>query len=98
MFSQITLVGNLGGDPELKEFGDKKVCNFSIATNKKWKEEGETKSKTQWFNVSVWGEYGKSVSNTLKKGSRVVLTGEPRNNKTEKGNFTDVIAEKIIFL
>jgi single-strand DNA-binding protein len=57
MFQQITIVGNLGNDPEMRyaPSGDA-VTSFSLAVSRKWKDNsGEAKEKTVWFRISVWG-------------------------------------------
>lgn len=78
MFQQITLVGNLGRDPELRYTpGGKQVCDFSLAVN-------EGKDSTAWFNVSVWGSQAESVSTYLHKGSPALVVGRLRY--TEDGS------------
>lgn len=76
--NQITLVGNLTRDPELRfTTGGTAVCNFGVAytprrrnANGEW-EDGDT----SFFNVSVWRELGENAAATLVKGSRVVIVG-----------------------
>ena len=55
--NKVQLIGNLTADPELKEFNqDSKVCNFSVATSRKWKNNGtgaETEV-TEFHPIVVW--------------------------------------------
>lgn len=68
---QITVVGNLGRDPELKDVGDTHVCSFSVAHNRKAKGE----EFTDWYNVDAWGKLGELCAEYLAKGRTCVVTG-----------------------
>lgn len=78
-------IGNLGRDPEQKEYGNgKRLCSFSIATNKKIKGE----KVATWVNVSVFDEFKVDfVMKYLKKGMKVFVEGEPsaRHYTTKAG-------------
>ena len=74
---EITVSGRLGGDSEVKALeNDRKVINFSIASNvKKFDNStGELKEKTFWFRCSHFVKSDK-VAGYLKKGNRVVVLG-----------------------
>lgn len=71
--------GRIGRDAERKAVGDFSVVEFSVAENwKRGKQEG-----TNWFRVSVWGNYGESLIAHLKKGQPISLTGELRVREYE---------------
>lgn len=77
MFQQLTLVGNLGRDPELRytEQGVP-VCDFSLAVNEKWTgKDGDAREKTLWFRVTVWRAQAETVAQYLKKGRQVLVVG-----------------------
>ena len=76
MFHTIIIVGNLGGDPELRymETG-KAVCSFSVASSNTIKVDGETKKETTWWRVSVFGNSAEACNNHLHKGSKVLVEG-----------------------
>lgn len=80
----LTVVGNLGGDPETREVGDSSVTSFSLAYNTKIKGE----SVTYWFRVSAWGKLGEVCDEYLHKGSQVAVAGQfhPREYKDNEGN------------
>ena len=67
-----TFVGGLPRDAELKEFGENKVCNFSIGSNVGF---GENK-KTLWIECGLWGKRGEGLNDSLKKGQQVIVSGE----------------------
>lgn len=79
MYQKITIVGNLGGDPEMRYMPDgSAVTNFSVATSRNWtnKSSGEKMSQTTWFRVATWGKAAEAVHQYLKKGSKVLVEGE----------------------
>lgn len=49
------LTGRLGKEPEVRQVGDSEVANFSVATDRSWKDKnGEWQSKTTWHNIVKW--------------------------------------------
>jgi single-strand DNA-binding protein len=87
--NNLTLVGNLTRDFELR-FGDGwAVANSAIAVNKSWfnKKTNEWDEKTTFFNISVWGESETSnVVESLSKGDRVIVAGEMQVGSYEDDN------------
>lgn len=62
----------LARDAELRDVGDKKVCNFSVGSNVGY---GDNQ-KTLWLDCSIWGRRGEALNDSLKKGQQVFLSGE----------------------
>lgn len=94
-FSQITVVGNVGKDPEIRHLGDGSlVANFSIAVNDKVTYNGETKQTTHWFQVDVWqdGERKSGLVDVVQKyvvkGAQLLVQGRPiiRKYQDRDGN------------
>jgi single-strand DNA-binding protein len=88
--NEARLIGNLGGDPEIKQMANgKPMALFSVATSEKWKDKvtGEEKQDVQWHNVAVFEpklvEYAKAE---LKKGSLVRLEGRIVNSRWKDGD------------
>ena len=80
-FNKITLVGNLGRDPELRYTPQgTPVCSFSIATNERRKDRttGENNDITTWFRVTLWGRQAETASQYLTKGRPVYIEGRLR--------------------
>lgn len=67
------ILGRLGDDAELKETAlGTEMLKFSLANNTGYGD----KKKTNWFNCVMWGERGAKLTEYLKKGSQVVVSGE----------------------
>lgn len=78
-FNEITVVGYLGKDPELRYLPDGNgVCNFSVATTEKRTVHGAKEEHTIWFKVTVWGKRGENCNEYLRKGSQVYVRGTLR--------------------
>jgi len=76
----LTAYGNVGSDPEQREAGSSTVTNFSLAVNRKTKDE-ET---TTWINCAVWGNRGDVVMDYVKKGMRLVVSGQAHHREYER--------------
>jgi single-strand DNA-binding protein len=79
-FNKITLVGNLGRDPELRYTPQgTPVCNFNMAVNERRKDKsGEMQDSTTWFRVTLWGRQAETASQYLTKGQQVYIEGRLR--------------------
>lgn len=77
MYQQITIVGNLGKDPEMKYTpSGKPVTSFNVATSHQYtNSNGESVKETTWFRVQVWGKQAEVCNQYLSKGSKVLVTG-----------------------
>jgi single-strand DNA-binding protein len=103
--NRVQLIGNLGGDPEIKTFDSNKImARFSIATNETYKKEnGEKVTETQWHHVIAWNGTAKIVEKLLKKGAEVAVEGKltTRSWEDKEGNkryITEVVASEILLL
>lgn len=75
-YNKIILIGNLGRDPEVREYQGRKVANFSIAVNERYtKSDGTLIERTEWFRVSFWGNTAEIAEKYLQKGSQVFVEG-----------------------
>lgn len=82
--NRVTIVGNLGRDPELRTFpsGDQ-VANVTVATTDKWKDKqsGEMKEATEWHRIVFNGRLAEIAGQYLRKGSQVYVEGSLRTRK-----------------
>src|SRR4028119_788713 len=104
-FNKITVVGNLGRDPELRYTPQgNAVCNFSVATNEKRRDKsGESQDVTTWFRITLWGKQAENASKYLTKGSSVYIEGRLRveewSDRDGKNRYTlDVHATDMQFI
>ena len=76
-FNKITIVGNLGRDPELRYTPQGiAVCSFSVATNERRKDKaGEMQDVTTWFRITLWRQQAENAAKYLTKGSPVYIEG-----------------------
>ncbi len=77
MVNKVILMGRLGANPELKYTpGGAAVCNFSMATEEKWKDKGgEQQTRTEWHKIVVWGKLAEICGKYLEKGSMAFIEG-----------------------
>ena len=87
MYQKVVIVGNLGGDPEMRYTpSGQAVTNFSIATNRRWSDgQGNTQEETVWFRVSVWGKQAETCNQYLSKGRQVLVEGRLRSDPETGG-------------
>jgi single-strand DNA-binding protein len=102
--NRIQIIGNLGRDPETR-FTPKgaRVCQFSVAVSERWRTpEGETRERTDWFNVEAWGKLGEICQEYLTKGQLVYVEGQLHTDHYEKGGekrtFTKITASSMQML
>ena len=76
--NSITLIGNLGKDPENKVFENGKcLTKVTIATNEYYKtQDGEKIQQTQWHNCIAWGKTAELMDQLLSKGKHVAIRGK----------------------
>ena len=87
MYQKITIIGNLGNDPEMRYTpSGQAVCNYSVATNKSYtNQDGVKVTITTWFRVSTWGKRAEIDNQYLKKGNKVFVEGELNPDKDTGG-------------
>jgi single-strand DNA-binding protein len=92
-FAQISIIGNIGKDPEIKRLDSgATVGSFSVAVSEKFKKrDGSQSEKTTWFSVDVWqqGENGlvsSVVQPWCKKGGSVFVQGVPTIDEYTKND------------
>jgi single-strand DNA-binding protein len=103
MSSNVTIVGNLTRDPELRYTPNgASVATFGVAVNRRWqnRESQQWEESTSFFNVTCWRDLAQNVSESLEKGSRVVVSGrlEQRSWETQQGerrSVVEVVADEV---
>jgi len=79
-FNKITIVGNLGRDPELRYTPQgTPVCSFTVASNERRKDKnGEAQDITTWFRGTLFGQRAETFAQYLTKGKPVHVEGRLR--------------------
>jgi single-strand DNA-binding protein len=102
--NKVILIGHLGRDAETAYTASQTaVTKFSVATNRRWKDQqtGEWKEETNWTNVVMWR--GEAVAPYLTKGKQVYVEGriQTRSYDDKDGKkvwTTEVVSEDVILL
>jgi single-strand DNA-binding protein len=103
--NRVTLIGNLGQDPEIKttETG-KKVVHFTLATSEGYKNsDGQKVNETTWHNIVAWNGLAEIAGKYLKKGKEVAVEGRLvyRSYEDKKGvtkNITEIVLNDLLLL
>ena len=101
--NRVTLLGRVGGDPEVKEFTDNKVCKFSLATSESYKKNGEKVTETTWHNLVFWGKQCDILKQYVHKGDQLLVEGKIVIRKYDDKNgvthwATEIICDKFEFI
>lgn len=101
--NQVMLIGNLGGDAEIKDVNGTSVANFSIATSERFTDKsGEKQEKTEWHNCNMWGKPVEAIGQYLLKGTKLCVLGSLQTRKWEKDGetrkSTEIKVYKVVLL
>ena len=98
------IIGNLTRDPELRSLPSGiSVANFSVATNRVWKDkEGNKQESSEFHNIVTFGRQAELVAQYLKKGSSALIEGrlQTRSWDGEDGKKryrTEIVADRVQF-
>jgi single-strand DNA-binding protein len=99
-FAQVTLLGNVGRDPEMSYSNDGvAITKFSIATSRKGK---GGKEETTWWNITAFRGLGETINNYVHKGDMILVLGTPSLREYTRrdggtGYSLDVVADHFAF-
>lgn len=99
------IIGNLTRDPELRALpGGTKVCSFSVATNRVWKDKnGARQESADYHNIVVFGRQAEIVAQYMKRGNSILVEGRMQTrswddkNSGEKKYRTEIVADRVQF-
>ncbi len=81
--NHIILMGRLTKDPDVSYANSgTTIGRFTIAIDRRFKREGQPEA--DFFNCTTFGKQAEFVEKYLKKGTKILLSGELQNN-----NYTD---------
>mgnify|MGYP000916018388 CR=1 FL=1 len=94
--NRVTLLGRAGRDGDVRfTSGGKAVTNFSLATDRSWKQgEGDWKKETTWHSITHWGEIHVSKGDTLYVDGRIQVRKFEGRDGVEK-TVVEVVAETV---
>ena len=103
--NKVTLIGNLGKNPELQELeGGITLAKFTLATSESYRDDkGNKHTDTEWHSILAWRNLADVAGKYLKKGSTIYLEGKIKTRSYEdktgiKKQITEIIADNIIML
>jgi single-strand DNA-binding protein len=106
MVNKVILVGNVGGEPEVRttESGVK-VARIRLATSERYtdRQSGERKELTEWHTITLWRGLADIVDRYVHKGSQLFIEGRLRTREwTDKDNAkhytTEILADNMQLL
>lgn len=101
--NKLFLIGNITKEPELAETASGvKVCNFSLAVNRKYKS-GDGERKTDYFDCVAWRGLAETIVKYAHKGNKLYVEGTMEQEQFEdskgvKRTSYKVVASDIEFL
>lgn len=103
MLNQITIMGRLTRDPELRRTASgTAVTSFSVAVERDYPSKDGGDKETDFIDCLAWRSTGEFVSKYFTKGSMIVVSGrlQIRNWTDKSGNKrrnAEVLAENVYF-
>lgn len=97
--NRVTLVGNLGADPESRSLNNGgEVVNLRVATSESWKDkDGNRKERSEWHSVVIFNEgLAKVAKSYLRKGSKVYLEGQLQTRKWQDQSGADRYTTEVV--
>lgn len=96
--NKVLLYGNLTRDPEVKALpSGVQVANFSIATNRVYKDkDGARQESTEFHNIVMFGRTAEVAGQYLKKGRPVYIEGRLQTRSWEKDGQKQYRTEIIV--
>ena len=82
--NRITVIGNVGQDPQMFDAGGNTVAKFNVAAKRSSKSE-----KTDWIPVSAWHDLARGIEANIKKGDSVIIFGSLQvdSKKNDDGTY-----------
>ncbi|MDO9254255.1 MAG: single-stranded DNA-binding protein [Bacteroidales bacterium] len=102
--NKVTLIGNLGKDPEVQTFDTYKKAAFSLATTEYSRDkEGNEVQHTEWHNIVMWRGLAEIAEQYLRKGNQVYIEGKIRTRSFDakdgtKKYITEIQADNLVLL
>lgn len=98
MINKVTLIGNLGKDPEVRRLDNGTVvASFSVATTDSYKDRnGEWQKQTEWHTIVAWRNLAEIVERNFKKGKQVYVEGKLTHRKWQDKDGNDRYTTEVV--
>jgi single-strand DNA-binding protein len=82
--NRVTLLGNVGKAPDVRETKGGNIANITLATSEKYTDKsGQKQENTEWHNLVVYGKLADVVAKYVKKGDKLYVEGSITTRKWE---------------
>lgn len=98
MINKAILVGNVGGDPDVRTLENNvKVATISLATSERYTDSNKQKQeRTTWHRVVLWRNLAEVVEKYVHKGSQLYIEGRISNRQYKDKDGNDRYATEIV--
>ena len=101
--NKVTLIGNVGTDPDVRDVNGDKVVNFSLATPENYKNDaGEWAERPEWHRIVAWKHHAELIDKYVNKGDRLYIEGRLKTRDYDKDGVTvyttEIIVREMAFL
>lgn len=97
--NKVIILGRLGQEPDVRYTASSEaIATLTVATSETWrdKQTGETKEKTEWHRVVLFGKVAEVAGEYLRKGSQVYIEGKLQTRKWTDQAGTDRYTTEIV--
>ena len=101
--NRVILVGNAGADPEVRRTpSGKTVAHLSLATNRRFRVNGELQERTDWHRLTFWAGAAETVEQYVRSGNRLYVEGRLQYGSYDRDGqavpTTDIVVQEFVFL
>ena len=105
-FSKAIIAGNVTRDPEMRATpSGAQACNFTIAVNRVFRgSDGNQQEQTSFIDCVAWGKSGETISQYVKKGSGLIVSGRIEQRSWEdkasgqRRSRTEIVVDDFSFV
>jgi single-strand DNA-binding protein len=101
--NRVTLLGNAGAEPDMRDAGSgTRVAHLSLATNRVFRQNGESQRRTDWHRLTFWGRQAETVERYVNKGAKLYIEGRIEYGSYDRDGVAvptvDVVVEEFVML
>ena len=101
--NRVILLGNAGAEPDVRDTGSgTRVAHLSLATNRVFRQNGESQIRTDWHRLTFWGRQAETVESYVNKGAKLYIEGRIEYGSYDRDGVAvptvDVVVEEFVML